>query len=125
MADFCFGAKTGRFNGESFLEFLKQFRQASPVAGRRVIAISDNAQYHRAKFHLSWRQHQERQFRLDFLPPYSPELNPIERVWKLLRRLCTHNEYFPELELLENALTRQLRQWWRPNAVLRRLCCIT
>jgi transposase len=60
-----------------------------------------------------------------FLPPYSPELNPIERVWKLLRRLCTHNEYFPELNLLQNALTQQLAEWWKPNADLRRLCCIT
>ena len=60
-----------------------------------------------------------------FLPPYSPELNPIERVWKLLRRLCTHNEYFPELELLQNALTQQLTEWWKPNEDLRRLCCIT
>ena len=64
---FLFRREAGRFNGESFLEFLKQFREASPVAGRRVIAISDNAQYHRSKFHLPCRQHQERQFRLDFL----------------------------------------------------------
>src|SRR5438034_3701942 len=28
-------------------------------------------------------------FALDFLPPYSPELNPIERVWKLTRRLLS------------------------------------
>ena len=27
--------------------------------------------------------------------------------------------------ILENALTQQLRQWWKPNATLRRLCCIT
>src|SRR5580693_4928602 len=36
---FLFRRETGRFNGESFLEFLKQFRETSPVAGRRVIAI--------------------------------------------------------------------------------------
>ena len=37
-------------------------------------------------------------FRLDFLPHYSPDLNPIERVWKVTRRLCLHNVYFPKLE---------------------------
>ena len=37
-------------------------------------------------------------FTLDFLPPYSPDLNPIERVWKLTRRLCLHNVYFPKLD---------------------------
>ena len=35
---------------------------------------------------------------LDYLPPYSPELNPIERVWNLTRRQCLHNRYFPVLE---------------------------
>ena len=89
--EFLFRRETGRFNGESFWEFLKMFREASTVSGRRVLAISDNAQYHRSKLHLSWRDQQAPQFRLDFLPPYSPELNPIERVWKLTRRLCLHN----------------------------------
>jgi hypothetical protein len=38
---FLFRREAGRFNGESFWEFLKLFRQISPVAGRRVVAISD------------------------------------------------------------------------------------
>ena len=79
---FLFRREAGRFNGESFWEFLKVFQQASGVTGRRVLAISDNAQYHRSKLHLPWRQQQAPQFGLDFLPPYSPDLNPIERVWK-------------------------------------------
>jgi hypothetical protein len=44
---------------------------------------------------------------------------------KPARRLCTHNEYFHELELLQNALTGQLTEWRKPNEDLRRLCCIT
>ena len=57
-----FRRETGRFNGETFWEFLKAFQQASREASRRVVAISDNAQYHRAKLHLPWRQQQEQQF---------------------------------------------------------------
>ena len=91
---FLFRRQTGRFNGESFWEFLKVFKEASAVGGRRVLAISDNAQYHRSKLHLNWRLEQTPGFGLDFLPPYSPELNPIERVWKLTRRLL-HNRYLP------------------------------
>ena len=83
--------EAGTFNGESFWEFLKYLQQASAVQGRRVIAIRDHAQYPRSRLHLEWRQNQAPQFALDFLPPYSPELNPIERVWKLTRRLCLHN----------------------------------
>ena len=47
-----------RFNGESFQEFLKRLREASAVPGRRIVVISDNAKYHRARLHLPWRQQQ-------------------------------------------------------------------
>jgi len=112
------------FEAQSFLAFLKALLRRR-ARGKKMMLITDNASYHHAGGLSEWLQANHNVVELLFLPPYSPELNPIERVWKLLRRLCTHNEYFPELELLENALTRQLRQWWRPNAVLRRLCCIT
>jgi transposase len=62
---------------------------------------------------------------LDYLPPYSPELNPIERVWKLLRKLRIHNQYFETLDRLLDEVTEQLTVWARPNDILRRLCCIT
>jgi hypothetical protein len=61
---------------------------------------------------------------LSFLPPYSPELNPIERVWKLARKLCTHNQYFPVLADLVTAVSAQLELWRQPNPVLARLCGI-
>ena len=92
--EFLFRRETGIFNRETFWEFLKAFQQASAVPGRRVVAISDNAPYHRSKLHREWRDLQSSQFTLDFLPPYSPQLNPIERVWKLTRRLCLHNRYW-------------------------------
>ncbi|MFI5339932.1 MAG: transposase, partial [Candidatus Methylomirabilales bacterium] len=63
--------------------------------------------------------------RLLFLPPYSPALNPIERVWKLARRLCTHNRYFPQLDELVEAVADQMETWHNPNPVLHRLCGIT
>ena len=123
--EFLFRRETGRFNGESFWEFLKLFREASTVSGRRVLAISDNAQYHRSTLHLSWRDQQAPQFRLDFLPPYSPELNPIERVWKLTRRLCLHNRYFGFLDGVVSAVEDQFAEWTKSNDILRRLCAIT
>ena len=48
--------------------------------------------------HEEWREAAEPWFRLEYLPPYSPDLNPIERVWKLTRRLAAHNRYFPAIE---------------------------
>jgi transposase len=122
---FLFQRETGRFNGESFWSFLKIFRETSTTPGRRVLAISDNAQYHRAKLHREWRDQHASQFGLDFLPPYSPDLNPIERVCKLTRRLCLHNRYFGLLDGVVSAVEGQFAEWAIPNVTLRRLCAIT
>lgn len=43
--------------------------------------------------------------RLMFLPPYSPELNPAEHVWKALRQDCFANHAFRDLDEVERALT--------------------
>lgn len=121
-----FRRETGRFNGEAFWEFLKLFQEVSSGTDRRrVVAISDNARYHRSKLHLPWREQQMPQFGLDFLPPYSPQLNPIERVWKLTRRLCMHNRYFGFLDGVVDAVETQFADWTKPNETLRRLCAIT
>ena len=112
------------FEAQSFLVFLIMLiRRRS--RGKKMVVIIDNARYHHAAPLKDWLHAHRDILELLFLPPYSPELNPIERVWKLLRRLCTHNEYFPELELLQNAITGKLWEWWKPNDDLRRLCCIT
>jgi hypothetical protein len=77
-----------KFEAQSCWAFLKQLRQKSLRANRRVVVILDNAKYHHALLHKAWREEALPCFALHFLPPYSPELNPIERVWKLTRRLC-------------------------------------
>ena len=116
--------ESGRFDGETCWEFLQHLKRCSRVSGKRVVIISDNAKYHHAKVHAEWRQEQEPDFRLHFLPPYSPQLNPIERVWKLTRRSCLHNQYFAQLEEVLSAVEDQFVLWSRPNSNLRRLCSI-
>jgi transposase len=59
-----------------------------------------------------------------FLPPYSPQLAPIERVWKLARRLATHNRFFATLGELLTAVEQCFDRWRQSNAMLRRLCGI-
>ena len=110
------------FNGETFWTFLRQLEAASQEPGRRVIVITDNAKYHHAKLHAAWRLEQQERFCLDFLPPYSPELNPIERVWKRTRRNCLHNTYFSRLALVTEAVEKQFTRWSEPNAEPAELC---
>jgi transposase len=119
-----FQKETGMFDGMTFGSFLQRLRLASVQQGRRVIVITDNAKYHHAKLHQEWRQQQAPDFMLDYLPPYSPELNPIERVWKRTRRNCVHNVYFAKLHLLVEKVEEQFLRWSEPNAELARLCAI-
>lgn len=114
----------GNFDAQTCWTFLRQLKRVSARSGRRVVAIADNARYHHASLHQAWREAVADSFCLHFLPPYSPELNPIERVWKLLRRLCVHNRYFPELDDLVSAVEPTLASWSRPNETLRRLCSL-
>jgi len=74
-----------KFNGETYFDFLKHLKRCAGRSGRRVVMIVDSATCHHARLHKPWRNPQSTQFQLYFLPPYSPELNPIEHVWKLTR----------------------------------------
>ena len=114
----------GRFDAQTCWKFLRKLRRASRHTGRRVIVIIDNAKYHHATLHAEWRRRQEPGFVLLFLPPYSPQLNPIERVWKLLRKLWLHNRHFPTLDELIEIVDAQFTIWGRPNGALRRLCSV-
>jgi transposase len=105
---------------EAFMGLLLRHRRRS----RRMVVVLDNAGYHHAQQSRPFFRRHRRRLRLDFLPPYSPELNPIERVWKLLRTRATHNQYFAELDDLVSAVTKQLAEWGTPNRVLTKLCCI-
>jgi len=117
--------ETARFNAETCFDFLWHLFKVSSRTGRKVVVITDNARYHHAALHKEWRKVAEPWFRLEYLPPYSPDLNPIERVWKLTRRLATHNRYFPEIEDVITAVEHTFESWRKGSDALRRLCAIT
>ncbi|MGH8628364.1 MAG: hypothetical protein ACREYC_24895 [Gammaproteobacteria bacterium] len=54
-----------------------------------------------------------------------PELNPIERVWKLTKRFATHNQYFATLDEIILSVSERFRLWACPNHTLVRLCGIS
>ena len=56
------------------------------------------------------------------LPPYSPDLNPIEQVWRITRKGNTHNVFFSSLSILENTVDAAFSEWAKPNDQLKRLC---
>jgi len=111
------------FNAITFFTFLQKLLRHRRK-GRTMIVVLDNARYHHARLIRPWLHGNRAILRLLFLPPYSPELNPMERVWKLTRTVCTHNQYFPVLDDLVERVFSQFETWSRPNHTLRRLCAV-
>ena len=72
-----------RFN--HFLQGLK-----SQCRGKRVVVVLDNLKIHHAKM---LNDVYDSDFKEMFLPPYSSELNPIERLWSVLKRKWAQNLY--------------------------------
>ena len=110
------------FDGATFWGFLPALERVSREAGRRVIVIIDHAKCHHAKLHADWCQEHQPGLALAFRPPYSPERNPTERVWKRTRRNCLHNVYFPKLAKVVETVEAQFAKWSEPNAELASLC---
>jgi transposase len=58
---------------------------------------------------------------LHFLPTYSPDYNPIEGLWKKVKKETTHNVYFESIESLSDALINGLKrfreQLWEVKAL--------
>lgn len=130
----CFGAvslKTGKFafslcetfDAKTFETFLKLLLRRR-TRGKRMVIVLDNARYHHARLLAPLLHRYRKAMTLVFLPPYSPQLAPIERVWKLTRRLSTHNQYFATLENVLDAVKNCFAGWLKPNTVLKRLCGI-
>ena len=111
------------FNAMTFLMLLKKVIKTKK-RGKKLIVVLDNARYHHAIILKPWLKENKDKIRLMFLPPYSPDLNNIERVWKITRRKCTHNKYFSTLNELEMVVKKQMRDWGKPNETIHRLCCI-
>jgi transposase len=121
---FVYQREEGKFDAMTYFAFLKKLKSKSCRSGRRVILLVDNAKYHHALLHKDWREENDEIFHCEFLPPYSPDLNPIERVWKLTRRKSVHNRYFEKLLEVCAAVEGRFITWEKPNDELRKLCKI-
>ncbi len=78
-------------NADSTIELIKQLERRHKKAGA-IYVICDNAGYYRSrkvKAHL-----EDSRIILVFLPPYSPNLNLIERYWKYFKKIVLYNRYY-------------------------------
>jgi transposase len=88
-------------NAESTVRFFRKLEDAYP-SKRKIHVFCDNAPYYRNK---TVKQYLETsKICLHFLPPYSPNLNPIERLWKWMKERVVYNTYYEHFEDFRGAI---------------------
>lgn len=92
------------FNGHTFHEFLLLL--VKRWEGRKIFLIIDNGPCHWLDdVGKKWLAENSDKIELHRLPPYSPEFNPTEGVWKATRKRATHNRFYRTVEERDAALT--------------------
>jgi len=90
------------FNGATFLDFLKLLVR---YGRRKIFLIIDNGPCHNLDTEgKAWLKENQHRIQLFRLPPYSPEFNPIEGVWKETKKRTTHNRFFHTTQERDAAL---------------------
>ena len=83
--------------------------------------VLDNVRYHHAKlFKRFLNEHPK--LEIIYLPPYSPDLNPIERAWWYMRKKITHNRYLVCLKERKGKFWMMFSHFLKPNEQLLKIC---
>lgn len=100
----------GKFRGEFYVECLKRLMVEFSCP---IILIEDGASYHRSEVVNEFKEEMRSQERLFVyrLPSYSPDKNPIERLWRTTKRDATHCKYFPTFEDLRSAVLKAFNKY--------------
>jgi transposase len=78
-------------NAQSTIELFKKLELQYPDANR-IVVVCDNARYYKSEMVSEYLKHSK--IELKFLPPYSPNLNLIERLWKFMNKKIRNNKYY-------------------------------
>jgi transposase len=104
---------------EDFLSFLQLV--TNHYKEKLIAMVVDNAKIHRSQLIQDFLDKNER-IMLIYLPPYSPNLNPIERLWRWLKETVISNRFHPTRSSIEETMNSFLTEISKsPNDVLRRL----
>ena len=109
-------SKVDKVDAERIKAFMNKLRKRHP--GSRVIhMIWDNAGYHRSREVQDIAK--ELNIALHYLPPYSPNLNPIERLWKIMHEKVRYNHYYATFLEFSEAIAKFFRHIGKSKTILR------
>jgi len=98
----------GKLNGESYVEFLQEVLRQTR---KPIILIQDGASYHWSKAVKEFFEYHKNRITVYKLPAYSPDFNPIEKLWKKIKEKGTHLKYFPTFESLKDKVGEMLLEF--------------
>jgi transposase len=111
----------GRLNSASYIAFLQRVLEQT---SEPLILIQDGARYHTsAETKRFFAAHAER-LTVYQLPGYSPDYNPIEKLWKKLKEQETHLHYFPTFEALTAKVEQALIKFEQAPQTILSLCSL-
>jgi transposase len=91
-----------KINGASFVDYLDFLQNKYPKAPK-IHFIVDQGSAHKSKLVKAYLIKNPK-ICLHYLPPYSPNLNPIERLWKVMHEFVTYNKYYEKKEEFMNEI---------------------
>ena len=86
-----------KVNADCLSVYLEELSKAYP--DQELLIVMDGAGWHKAK-----KLKVPKNIQLVYLPPYSPELNPVERFWQHIKRYTIRNKIYKTLADLEQAV---------------------
>lgn len=107
-------------NSLTYKAFLSSFVEQLPKG--KYVFLLDNAPYHTSSSIKKYLYSLGENIKVEFLPPYSPELNPNETCWKIIRSNVTNSVYFKTLERLMEKVDEFLKKPFFNLDVLNYLC---
>nr|WP_311826858.1 IS630 family transposase [Enterococcus hulanensis] len=115
-----FVQETEKFDAVVFQKFLEGVLAQYPTG--HILMVLDNARVHHAKKLQPFLSEHPR-LELVFLPPYSPNLNPIEGLWRWLKDCCINNVFYDKFYQIVLSV-REFVQWVNtvPQMTIDRLC---
>ena len=92
-----------KLNTHSFIEFMKRFVETLDK-NKKYVFVFDNGPAHKAKKSIEFLNNLGENIFIEFLPPYSPQLNCIETCWKTVRYNVTNSNWFQTIEELKRGV---------------------
>ena len=118
---FFYQGHEGRLNSESYSTFLTRVLEQTT---QHIILIQDGASSHTSAATQACVAHHSGRLQVFQLPGYSPDYNPIEKLWKKIKKAGTHLHYFPTFEALKEKVEQTLLQFEHTPEEILALCSL-